>query len=511
MKTFPRAGIAISFAFVIALGFIFLRLVNLNADMPSNITWSETLYTDEGIYARNAVWFAASGNWYVKGDLNTSINYPVYSLLQALVFKIFSVGYHSLRAISAVSAIASSGLTGFIVKRFSGNRAAAIALLILSTNFLFFAFSRYGQADMLMILLVLSSIACLLLQRVKISSTALSGIFAILAMLTKTSAVFVIPVLLVLIWSTEGSPQRRRIHTAILIGITGLGLGLYHIFLVQPFYEDYQLVLAPLRGRMSLYPQDLIAQFLMQMRRGQAAVGLPLYILTILAVIPFFKRPQMLKGNLCLLASFAWLVFGCLMLSTSSYHPPRYFSILVIPFSMIIGIATDSLLSVRGFKILNYLITGIIIATVATGCIRILGYMAYPNYSIYDVANTVKADIWKTKAASPLLIGHASGNVSLANGILSVGAHFDDQTELMSDFPIERYSPTHFISLMEANSRVRQDFMEAGFVLKFLSKCEVIDSYKDKSFYVYRVEEETDRVEGKAIRHDKLLSVNNDN
>lgn len=474
---------------LIAAGFALLRLVNLRADMPSYVTWSNTLFTDEGIYARNAGWLVLTGNWYVEGDYNTAINYPIYFVLQVITFKLFGVNFESVRALSAVSALATIGTVWLSVQRRAGNRAAVVTVLLISTNFLFFAFSRYGQADMPMLLLVVLSLACFLLgnKPPTVFLTGVSGFLLLLALLTKTSAAFAVPILFLLVWQQQKNLKARLAHTAVLISVLGLGFILYRLFLVAPYFVDYQRVSAPLAERFQFGLQDIIFQFWKQIRVGQSVLGRMLYALALLTGTLLFIFSKVLRENLLFRTALYWIIGSFLMLSLTYYQPPRYFSHLVIPFGITLGLGIDHLLRSQKLRLIGYFILGLIIIVGLQGGLKIVNYISSPQYSMFQMANDIRQQAALDEVKSPLLIGNIAGNVSLANEMLSVGAHFDDNPKLNPNFPLERYLPTHFVSQGPVIARIEERFQKAGFQLEFIKKYDVLNNYRGKPVYLYRV------------------------
>jgi len=477
---------------LIAVAFALLRFVNLSADMPTNITGSGTLYTDEGIYGRNAAWFVSTGGWYVPGDFNTAVNYPIYFVLQVIVFKLWGVNFEAIRTLSVLSALGVISIVGFIVKRFTSNQAAIITILLISTNFLFFAFSRYGQADMPMLLCVVLSFTCLLLSHStpKLIFTVFSAIFLLFALLIKTSAAFAFPVLVLLIWHQQKTTKERLIHLATLTGILGVALLCYRLFLIQPYLDEYLKVSAPLRDRINVSFTSLLQQLehlLKQILAGEAAIGPMFYAAALITGFCLFVDSKNLRRNWVFRIALSWIIFYCLMLSVSFYHPPRYFSILVIPISIMLSISSDYLLRNKRFHRIGYLSLGLISWVGFQGSFNIVPYLASPQYTMYQVADDINKNIAAEGINSPLLIGHMAGNISLASEILSVGAHLDDDEGFNEDFPIEQYLPTHFISLGEANENIVDKFKKASYRLYLLGIHDVLDNYKGKKVYLYRV------------------------
>lgn len=477
---------------LVAVGIALLRLLNLGADMPIGITRSHTFYTDEGIYARNAAMLVSEGNWYVKGDYNSAVNYPLYFVLQVIVFKLFGVNLETLRALSAVSALAIICTVWLIVQRHAGNRAAAIAVLLISTNFLFFAYSRFGQADMPMILFIVLSLACLLLGSTtpNIASTALSGLLMLFAILTKTYAVFAVPVLLFLIWQQNKTMRRRVVHIAVLAGVLCIGLAIYYVFLFEPYRLDYYRVSGPLLIRKAKGLRGIANAFTLALKQfigldcDGACFGRLFCTSALIGGPLLFIFSSSLRQNIVFRTALLWLAFGLLMLSSTNYQPSRYFSHLVIPCGIILGVGVDHLLRGNQTRLLGYVMLGLVFFTCFRGTFEIVQYVSSPRYSLYEMGNSIRKEIDSEAVKSPLLLGHIAGTVSLTNSMLSVGGLFDHENV---DFRINQFLPTHFLELGPASKNANKLFAEANYKLKFLRQYDVFDNYGGKPVYFYRV------------------------
>lgn len=484
ISKYERAILA--FFLLVAAGFALLRLIDLRADMPSDITWSQTFYTDEGIYARNAAMLVSTGNWYVETDYNTAINYPIYFVLQVIFFKLFGVNLEAARLLSVVSTLATIGTIWWMVYRFVGSRAAAITVLLISTNFFFFVHSRYGQADMPMTLFIVLSLACLLLKRAKweIWLTAVSGLLMVFAILTKTTAIFAVPILLFLIWQQYTTRRSRVTHSAILVGIIGFGLALHRLLLVKPYFLDYRRVSAILLSRINNTFNEIAYSFWTAIKGG-VCIGSVLYISALIVGVLLFISFSSIRQNIIFRIALLWHVFSWLILSVSSYQPSRYFSHLVIPVAIILGIGIDHLLQTERIRILGYVMLGLVLFSSLEGVFKITQYLSSAEHSLYQTANDVRRQIESEGTESPLLVGHIAGNISLANDLLSVGAHFAQENE---DFRLEKHRPTHFVELGPVSKKAEQLFAEAGYTLEFLKKYDVLNNYsRGKQVYFYRL------------------------
>ena len=185
------------------------RFVYLQADFPANL--GPYGYTDEGWWSRNAVAWVREGSWYIDDGYNTMTSLPVLPLLQVVWFKLFGVSLVSVRAISVVSSLVVSVWVYLLARREISAQLAWIAPFVVLANYPTFAYSRSAFLEMPLLAFVLGSLWLATRQRSHwFTRVVISGLVFTAAILTKTTALFALPVIFFSLYFQGPSPQRSR-------------------------------------------------------------------------------------------------------------------------------------------------------------------------------------------------------------------------------------------------------------------------------------------------------------
>jgi len=181
--------------------FFALHAVHLTADFPNHSPWMDwAKYTDEGWYGDAAIRYFLRGNWYVSGDFNPAVALPVWPLLEAIVFSIFGVSLATARGL-AIGVFGGILLVTYLLLRRmrQASLVPAVAVLLLAVSPFIYAFTRLAILEPLLILLTLLGLyAGSFLQpaatgRARWLPAIALGIILPLMVLTKTTAVFLLP------------------------------------------------------------------------------------------------------------------------------------------------------------------------------------------------------------------------------------------------------------------------------------------------------------------------------
>ena len=237
-----------------AAGFFALHFVHLSADFPNHSPWMDwSKYTDEGWYGDAAIRQIRRGHWYMRGDFNPGVTLPVWPGLEFLLFSITGVSVVAARALS-VSVFCGILIAAYLLakrhSRTSGSfdlggisfaPVCAVALLVVSP--FFYAFTRLAILEPLLILLTL--LALLTASRAKtgrVLPVLGLGILLPLMILTKTTAVFLLPSIAWMLWARAEYRMVALLRTGIPVAAIAGGLwSAYFFVLVRPHYlEDYR-------------------------------------------------------------------------------------------------------------------------------------------------------------------------------------------------------------------------------------------------------------------------------
>jgi hypothetical protein len=209
-------------------GFAGLHAVHLRADFPNHSPWmfDWAKYTDEGWYGDAAVRAHLDGNWYRAGDFNPAVAVPVWPLLEWVLFCFTGVTVEAARTLAVAVFFVNLALSYALLRAGgtglsedgqgsrSGSRqtwgmgtrwAALLAVSLLVTSPFLYCFSRLAILEPLLMAWTLAALN--LAVRLKgmrrpVVGAAGVGALAVLAALTKTTAIFLLPAL---VWAVGGA------------------------------------------------------------------------------------------------------------------------------------------------------------------------------------------------------------------------------------------------------------------------------------------------------------------
>jgi 4-amino-4-deoxy-L-arabinose transferase-like glycosyltransferase len=322
---------------VVLLG-LWLRASDLRADPPPDLSWSFAPYTDEGLNTYSARNLVLYGTWKVD-DFFPFVVYPLVNFLVALVFRLFGIGFVQVKLVSLLAGLGSIVALYFFVRDAAGRLAGLLASLIMALSFPHVMYTRLGLIESVQILfLVLAGLFWVRgLRRSWIM--ILSGLFAAgTVLLVKVSAVFVAPVMLVMLAVALLDARRepdRFPHLKRGIGLFFSGVGaafvVWFLAVFLPHSRDYvQYVLRHSFESPAGNPETLGAYLFNTFIVGARSRLFPSLAWTALAgflLLPGFGVSK--RGGFRYL--FAWFLFGLLLLGYMNYRPPRYEIILIPP------------------------------------------------------------------------------------------------------------------------------------------------------------------------------------
>ena len=225
----------------LTLCFSLTRFVHSNADFPLGITWSSVLYTDEGDYAASATRHVLTGQWYLAGDVNKAVYAPVGHVLHRISFALFGLGLSSVRITIVVSFLLLVATTALLIRRSFGDYAALLTALLLTSNYVGFAYSRLATMDLVATFFVVASLYAAggLKGKSGLPRLLAASFLLALGMLTKLNAVLAVPLLAFLAWRS-GSSLKERILFLIGSGLVIAVLyGGYRVVTSILFPDDY--------------------------------------------------------------------------------------------------------------------------------------------------------------------------------------------------------------------------------------------------------------------------------
>jgi hypothetical protein len=455
----------------VAAVFFALHFVHLTADFPDNSPWSDwSKYTDEGWYSDAAVRQVLFGHWNFKGDFNPAAALPVWPAVEFIVFKFTGVSLTAARSLTlVVFAVTLIAFYRLIVRHArprsldaSGTHAgpplaAALCVLFLCTSPLLFVFERMAILEPLLICVTaLALLAASHLHpihrpfRLSLRSTlyTLPSVFlAILipvAVLTKTTAIFLLPSVFYMVWARAGYRLRPALRLALPPAIAGALLWCaYYFLLVRPhFLADYQyLFSANAYTGIELEP---LASVVINTLTDGLWMGHVLYACFFIAlVLTLFWRPRLLTNPL-VPALWLWIGGYFFFLAYHNNLQPRYYLVIAVPLTAFVAIAidnfrapahpTNSTLGALGpdsrTRVRRMTWACTVLATLVTLAIALpdaakqIAFLRNPTYDFVSAAQAIKQIVLADKTHSHLILSISGSNITLMTGLPSIDDDF---------------------------------------------------------------------------------------
>jgi len=343
MKIWRLKKSEILIALFILLLAMAMRVNAPRADLPSHITFSGSILTDEGHQCHNSRSKALYGEWFPDDWRITNYN-PVLPWIKYGVFKVFGVGLFQLRLVNYFFAFLSLLFFFFTLRSYFHHhtRMALLGTFLLGINFLYVMYNKIGTFETSITFWVVMTLY--FLEKYRLSRKGvylfLSGAAAFMGFVFKSIMAYLLPLpfaayLLMVIFSPK--EKREGLKTGIM-HLSYILLGILVLFV--PWYIFHYLpnrewiLSAPGQYMENLmFPRDVataLRNFLSFPWKAQF-YKIPIVWLGAILYIPLFfrrliqKRVQLTEAGVTLFFAAHTLVFFFL-----SYRPTRYF-IPVIP------------------------------------------------------------------------------------------------------------------------------------------------------------------------------------
>ncbi len=460
------------------------RLVHLEADFPVELTKSGAPLTDEGWFSNAAIRWHLFGYWYLPGDVNRAIMQPTFHLLQWLTFSGLGVSLVSARLTPALMFLGLVALMVSTIRIQAGLVGALVAAALLTTDFHLFAYSRIALLELPMLFFVIASLGLL----VTLGSTrpvlggALAGLAYSWALLTKPTALFALPVLLlVAAMGTDSSRLRVRRSVGFLVSavlLTGSHYLLGLLFFPQDMPEFWFLISSKVAGGdIGLWERAWSAIRIMGGRDFLLCVAM---LPSVLVIVQHWKRTGLARERISIFYLLGAISYFALISSTH-YQPVRYF----VPFS-VLAIGTVSMATAyaiaekrRPVAIALLLLVG---SHIALGSFRIADYLIHPEWSYRDFCEQLAADLGEP-LDSTLLMGDIAPQVSMATGIEAISGRVGVETPA---WRYQTYRPTHLITRGPIEAKLRSA-VPADDDLKLMKTYDVMGNHYDGPVHLYRI------------------------
>ena len=512
---------------VAAVAFVAMHFLHLSADFPNYSTWVDwSKYTDEGWYGDAAIRHLERGHWYVPGDFNPAAALPVWPALELLVFRFTGVSLVAARGLTvlifACILLASYALILRWHRLTGGSQRIGlgppIAVLLLAVSPFCYAFTRLAILEPLLILLTLAS---LLVASFFERDSQLGGLsrpsgrefYCVLTLglllptmvLTKTTAIFLFPSILWLLFARSGFRTRPFLRRLIPIGLLSFGVwGVYFGLLVRPHYlEDYRYLFSA-NAYTGITLANAISVLSATVSDGLwiGHVTYPLALLCTFAALFAYGR---LRANPLIPAFMLWAAgYACFL----AYHDnlqPRYYLVVAVPLTLLVAVVMDGLFfspwrehrSGPAQRFLAVVSAAVLLLLVVRDGVQTLGYVRRPEYTFLIAAKEIHQIVSSDKKHSALVLSISGSDLSLMTGLPSICDDFG--TMELAD-RVRMYRPGWYV----AWNQVDDDKMDALTPLYRLERIASFPAFDDPDrnlLILYRLDDSVPSATGQRRNH----------
>jgi hypothetical protein len=509
---------------LVAALFLSLHAVHLSADFPNHSPWMDwAKYTDEGWYGDGAIRHFQRGHWYVPGDFNPAAALPVWPLLEALLFRFTGVNLTAARALTVAIFACILCASYLLLRRWqllsSGKKtetslAPAIAVLLLAVSPFCYVFTRMAILEPLLTLFTLLALltASYIRPWRQESPTprkypllpppysllhVLLGLLFPLMVLTKTTAIFLLPAILWLLWARAGYRLRPFLRLSLPSTVLATAIWLsYYIFVVRPhFLPDFRY-LFDANGYTGLTPSNVLYVLADTIADG-LWIGKILYPLALLAAISvFLLRPRLLRNPL-VPSLLLWAVGYAAFLAYHNNLQPRYYLVIAVPLTLLVPVVFSSLgtsnprtrtaSEIWRHRLAISSITAVLAVLTITDARQTLRYARNPDYTFTSAADQIRRIISADPTHNPLILSISGSNLSLMTGLPSI---CDDFGTMDLPVRIKAYHPGWYVAWNQVDDD-KMDALTPLYHLQRVAAFPALDDPERNLLILYRLDPAT--------------------
>jgi 4-amino-4-deoxy-L-arabinose transferase-like glycosyltransferase len=436
----------------------------------------EAKYTDEGWWANAAVRHSLIGHWQVPGDYNPAVAVPVWPVLLTLLFHFTGVSIVAARALNVSFFITTVALLYSLVLRYGGaTPTAALAALLLSASPFAFAFSRLATLDTMIVFEF-----CLLLWMTSYVRPArfwplpAVGILVAIMLLTKTTALALLPAILWLLWNKN--PRAVLQVGAIAAAAIGIYLSIvlrsryaadYHYFFEINALADVEI------GRTGFFLLKLFRHGLW-IDRILYPAGLAVLLLSLIWLRQLWLNP---------LFTASWIAFAgqaIFIVRRQEEYAPRYFLAMLVPLILVL-VFTRQELKIRHPRAATLLAATLAVA-VLLDTAQVIGFLSHREYQFYAAAKSIKAIVDANPAAPRLLLGSSGDQLSLMDDIPAINDYYSSQD---LDKKVSLYQPGWYVGWNDLDQDILASL--SAFRLDQMASFPVFDLDQRNRLNLYRM------------------------
>jgi hypothetical protein len=545
-----RSAVHILFLCASAI-FLYLHTLHLKADFPNNSPWMDwSKYTDEGWYGDAAIRHFQLGHWYVPGDFNPAAALPVWPFLEGLVFHFTGVSLTAARALT-VAIFALILLVSYLLvrrcatlhpgTRHSAPLSPAIAVLLLSVSPFCYVFTRLAILEPLLILLtLLALLTATYLHPPKVKKgqgsthhrrrslhptpytliPVLLGLLVPLMVLTKTTAVFLLPAVAWIVWARAGYRLRPFLRMSLLPAAVATVTWLaYYLALVRPhFLDDYRYLFSA-NAYTGITASTAVSILAHTVADGMW-MGHIVYPLALLAILIAVLNPRLTLRNPLIPALLFWAAGYAAFLAYHDNLQPRYYLVIAVPLTLLIPIVFEGLwqspapgaphhetavqtqtqtqtqnqtqnqtqTKAQTYPVATTALAIALLATVIGDARQTLRFVRSPEYTFATAAaqiqDIIAADHNLNPSHSTLVLSISGSDLSLMTGLRSI---CDDFGTMQLNTRIATYRPGWFVTWNQVEDD-KMDALAPYYSLQRVAAFPVMDDPERNLLILYRLD-----------------------
>lgn len=519
---------------VVASALFSAHYLHLTADFPNHSPWMDwAKYTDEGWYGDAAIRTLERGRWYLPGDFNPAAALPVWPLLELAVFRFTGVSLIAARALS-VSIFGLTLLACYsLLHRFRAtphSLAPAAAVVLLAASPFCYAFTRLAILEPLLILLTLLTLLAASSRalspvadeatdqrgrprRRRLLALPVLGVLIPAMILTKTTAVFLLPAIGWMLWASSGRQLRRFAGNLVPVGALAATLwSAYFAFFVRPhFLDDYRYLFSA-NGYTGITLQTAASVIADTFADG-VWIGRLIFPLGLLAAVAAAVIALRRRGVLSPLipALLLWIAGYLAFLAYHDNLQPRYYLVVAVPLTLLVAAVAERVLTLPATSNADGLLRPT--ATVAAGALflviavadarQTLHYVRTPEYTFAAAAASIRQVIASDPSHNPLVLSISGSDLSLMTGLPSI---CDDFGTMELATRIATYRPGWYVTW----NQVDDDKMDALATLYSLHRVAQFPAFDDPErnlMIVYRLDPATPAAAHPRSRHSRRAGL----
>jgi hypothetical protein len=487
---------------VVAAIFAALHFVHLKADFPNHSFWKDwAKFTDEGWYSSAAIRLYQLGHWNLPGDFNPAAALPVWPAIEVVLFRFTGVSLVALRVLSVV--VFCMTLVGcyFLLRRWMGQASLvpAVTVLLLAVSPFYFAFTRIVILEpplilLMVVALLVASAAGGAVGRARVAWVVVLGLLLPVMVLTKTTAVFLFPAILWMLWAASSYRLRAFLRAAVPAAILGAAVwGAYYGLLARSRYlVDYRYLFAA--NAYTAFSWQGLPTLLFNTLFDGIWIGKTLFALALVAmigaVVGFFAKG--LRANPMQVTMLLWVAGYGAFLAYHANLQPRYYLVLAVPLTALVVMVLEPLFvgaartwardAASGGTVDVFLLRAT--AAIAGGALlfagvnagrQTLGFVLHPEYSwvsaVAQIGDVVEREAART-GHSKMVLSISGANLSLMAGLPSI---CDDFGTMSVSQRVMAYKPGWFATW----NAVEDDKMESLAPMYRLQRVLAVPAFDD--------------------------------